>query len=165
VLRAGFVDWDDVTLLVRNTAYRGFGPAALRWMFTSDLLGHYAPLTWLSFALDHAIWGLAPFGFHLTNLVLHADNAALAAVVARRLLEAALVLSAPARAVGALVAALLFALHPLRVEAVAWITERRGLLSTLLVFVSLLAYLGATRARPPRRLASSPAPSPPSRSR
>jgi protein O-mannosyl-transferase len=147
VLRAGFVDWDDTTLLVRNSAYRGFGAAQLRWMLTSDLLGHYAPVTWLSFALDYMIWGVKPFGFHLTNLILHAINAGLVALVARRLLAKALVLSAPSLMIGAGTAALLFALHPLRVETVAWITERRGLLSACLFLLSALAYLDATQTQ------------------
>lgn len=146
VLRAAFVGWDDTRLLVQNAAYRGFGKAELRWMFTSNLLGHYAPVTWLSFALDYVIWGVAPFGFHLTNLLLHVANAGLVAVVAQRLLGAALVLSAPATAAGAGTAALLFALHPLRVEAVAWITERRGLLSAFFFLLSVLAYLDAVDA-------------------
>ena len=152
VLRAGFVDWDDTTLLVHNAAYRGFSAAHLRWMLTSDLLGHYAPITWLSFALDYVIWGLSPFGFHLTNLLLHAVNAGLVVLVAQRLFTEALALSRPATAVGAGTTALFFALHPLRVESVAWIPERRGLLSALFVLVSVLAYLDAAREpTPPRR--------------
>ncbi|HEY7138930.1 MAG TPA: tetratricopeptide repeat protein [Methylomirabilota bacterium] len=153
VIRGGFVDWDDVTLLVRNAAYRGFGARELWWMLTSDRLGHYAPVTWLSFALDYVVWGLTPFGFHLTNLLLHAANAGLVALVARRLLTRTLALPAPALAVGAGATALLFALHPLRVETVAWITERRGLLSAFFFLMSVLAYLDAVAASRRGRLA------------
>jgi Flp pilus assembly protein TadD len=141
VLRAGFVDWDDTALLVHNSAYRGFGEAQLRWMLTSDLLGHYAPVTWLSFALDYRVWGLTPLGFHLTNLLLHAANAGLVVLLARRLLGAAMALSVLARTIGAAAAALFFGLHPLRVESVAWVTERRGLLSALFFLLTVLAYL------------------------
>ena len=147
MLRGGFVEWDDTALLVGNSAYRGFGGAQLRWMLTSNLLGHYAPIAWLSFALDYVIWGVRPFGFHLTNLLLHAVNAGLVTLIARRLLFKALPRSATAVTVGAGAAALLFALHPLRVEAVAWITERRGLLSACFFLLSVLAYLGALQAR------------------
>jgi tetratricopeptide (TPR) repeat protein len=143
-LRAGFVDWDDTTLLVGNEAYRGFGRAQLAWMFTTVLLGHYAPIKWLSWAADHALWGLDPFGYHLTSLVVHAANASLTCVVAGRLLGAA-GLPARAGALGAAAAALFFGVHPLRVETVAWVAERGGVLAGLFVLLALLAYLEAAR--------------------
>src|SRR5262249_26330021 len=82
-LEAGFVDWDDEVLLVNNPHYRGLGWTQLRWMFTTMLLGHYVPLTWLSFGLNHVLGGMDPWGYHLGNLLLHATNAVLFFAVAR----------------------------------------------------------------------------------
>ena len=143
-LDGAFLHWDDDVNFVANPHYRGLGWAHLRWMFTSTLLGHYIPLTWLSLALNHALGGLDPWGYHLGNVLLHAVNAALAYLVARRLLAAApglAPLPPRALAVGAAVAALLFAVHPLRVESVAWITERRDVLCGAFYLLAVLAYL------------------------
>jgi hypothetical protein len=129
----GFVNWDDDVNLTGNPWFRGFGADNLRWMFTTTLMGHYIPLTWLTFAADQALWGLDPRGYHLTSVALHALNAALVFLVARRLLGGERVLPAA-------VAALAFALHPLRVESVAWATERRDVLSGAFALSSLLAY-------------------------
>ncbi len=104
--------------------------------------GHWIPLTWVSFGLDYTLWGLDPFGYHLTNVILHAANAALFLLVAHRLLGSALPsLGGPWRTLGAATAALFFALHPLRAESVAWATERRDVLSGLFYLLALLAYL------------------------
>ena len=137
-----FVDWDDRANFVDNPHYRGFAPENLRWMLTSIHLGHYMPLTWLSSALDHALWGLDPTGYHLTNLLLHGAVAALLAGVVAQLLRRARPDAGP-RAVGtaASLGALLWAVHPLRVESVAWATERRDVLSGALLLVALGAYL------------------------
>ncbi|MGH7276665.1 MAG: tetratricopeptide repeat protein [Candidatus Rokuibacteriota bacterium] len=137
----GFVSWDDDTNFLGNPRYRGLGPAQLAWMFT-DLRAHYMPLTWLTLGLDYVLWGMNPVGYHLTSVLLHAANAALFFLVARRLLGAALP-AAPGSTLrfGSLVAALLFAVHPLRVESVAWVTERRDVLCGLFYLLALLAYL------------------------
>jgi tetratricopeptide (TPR) repeat protein len=145
-LRNGFVDaWDDKLNLLDNPSYRGLAWPQLRWMFTTFHVGHYMPLTWVTLGLDYVLWGMEPFGYHLTSLVLHAANAVLLYFVARRLLQ--LALPGPAQhgqtalALGAGAAALLFALHPLRVESVAWATERRDVLSALFCLLTILAYL------------------------
>jgi tetratricopeptide (TPR) repeat protein len=135
----GFVDLDDEYNFLENTMYRGFAPPQLRWMFTTFHLGPWQPLSWLSLAADHALWGLDPRGYHLTNLVLHAASAALLFVLARRLLRYA-GLSEVAGASGAAFGALLWAIHPLRVESVAWVTERRDVLSGVFFLLGLLAY-------------------------
>ncbi len=134
----GFVNWDDDVNLTENPHFRGLSPAHLRWMFTTTLMGHYIPLTWLSFGVDHAVWGMDPRGYHLTSVLLHALNAALVFLVARRLLGGESV-TAPAA-----IAALVFALHPLRAESVAWVTQRRDVLSGAFVLLALLAYLKAS---------------------
>ena len=88
-------------------------------------MGHWIPVTWLTFGVDHALWGMNAFGYHLTNILLHAANAALFYLLALRLLRLGLTTaSAGAIRLGAIVTALFFALHPLRVESVAWVTER-----------------------------------------
>src|SRR6185295_11608362 len=84
-LSGGFV-WDDRdNLLTDATHYRGVSAANLAWCLTAYHGGHYQPLTWLSFMLDHALWGAAPRGFHLTNVLLHALNALLFAMLAQAL--------------------------------------------------------------------------------
>ncbi|MBI4423137.1 MAG: tetratricopeptide repeat protein [Elusimicrobia bacterium] len=144
-----FLDFDDKANLVDNTAFRGLGLGQLRWMFTAYHMGLYIPATWLTFGADYLLWGLDPRGFHLTNLLLHAANAALVYVVALRLYRRA---AAGAEGTpwswGAGLAALLFALHPLRVESVAWITERRDVLSACLLLLATLAYLEHAEREP-----------------
>jgi protein O-mannosyl-transferase len=140
----GFVLWDDDRNFLNNPYYRGFGWAPVRWAFTSTVMGHWIPVTWLTLSFDYAVWGMNPFGYHLTNVLLHAANAVLLYVLALGLLRRALPEAGPrALTLGATVAALFFALHPLRVESVAWITERRDGLSTLFYLVSVLAYVKA----------------------
>jgi protein O-mannosyl-transferase len=151
VLGNGFVNWDDTTLLVDNVAYRGLGWPQIRWMFTTVLLGHFVPLTWLTLGLDYVLWGMNPVGYHLTNLLLHVAAAVLLAFVARRLLAAASDFSPSSLAIGSAVAALFFGIHPLRVETVAWVTERRGVLSGALFLASVLLYLEGTAAHGSRR--------------
>jgi hypothetical protein len=146
-----FVAWDDEILLVDNPSFRSLGWAALRWMAGSTLLGHYVPVTWLSFAIDHAVWGLRPVGYHSTNVFLHAASAALVYGVAARLLGWARAWTDGARRLGAVTVALVWALHPLRVEAVSWVTGRRDVLSGFLFFLALTAYLEAASARGARR--------------
>src|SRR5437899_11918006 len=142
-----FVNWDDDDNLVDNPHYRGLGWTHLRWMWTTSHIGHYAPLTWMTFGLDYLLWGMNPVGYHLTNLLLHAANAAVFYLVACRILG--LALPGPAQrgnvglAASAAFAALLFAIHPLRVESVAWATERRDVLSGLFYLLTLLVYLRA----------------------
>src|SRR6267378_561449 len=151
-LRNEFVQWDDPTNLVENPHFRGLAPRNLAWMFTTTLLGHYIPVTWLSFGLDYVLWGMEPAGYHFTNLLLHAANAVLVYWVTKRLLAAARPSASPtALRAGAAVAALFFAIHPLRAESVAWATKRRDVLSGLLFLTSVLTYLRAAGAEGARR--------------
>jgi protein O-mannosyl-transferase len=151
VLQNGFVDWDDDINLVRNDHFRGLGGEQLRWMFTTTLTGHYIPFTWLSFGVDYQVWGMRPVGYHLTSLLLHALGAALLAGLTARLLRRATAWSARAITVASAVAALVFAVHPLRVESVAWATERRDVLSGVFVLLTVLAYVTAADARTSER--------------
>src|ERR1041384_7292927 len=94
-------------------------------MFTTFLMGHYQPLTWVTLGLDYVIWGMNPFGYHLTNLVLHAANTVLFYFLALRLPSSVLPRDEEgATIVGAALAAMLFSIHPLRVESVAWVDRK-----------------------------------------
>ena len=152
-LDADFLNWDDAENFLGNPHYRGLGLGELRWMLTAVHMGHYIPVTWLTLGLDHALWGMDPAGYHLTSLVFHATNAVLVYAVAVQLLVLGF---APIRDddrlplhLGAAAAALLFALHPLRVESVAWVTERRDVVSGCFALASVLAYLTAARRAGP----------------
>src|SRR5712691_11017823 len=137
--------WDDEQNLLGNPHYRGLGWIQLRWMWTTHL-GHYIPLTWMTLGLDYLLWGMNPVGYHLTNLLVHAANAVVFFFIARRLLTLALPSPSErghALAVSAAFAALVFAIHPLRVESVAWVTERRDVLSGLFYLSASLVYLRA----------------------
>src|SRR5262249_29173523 len=115
-------------------------------MLTTFQLGHWQPLSWLTLALDYRLWGLNASGYHLTSLVLHGLNAVLLLVLARRLLGRAGLDPGPAL-VGATLGALLWAVHPLRVESVSWATERRDVLAATFVLLGLLAYTGTPESR------------------
>jgi len=139
-----FLDWDDVTHIAWNPSYRGFTWTHLSWMVTTVRGGHWIPVTWATFGLDHALWGMNPSGYHLTNVMLHTLNAIAFFALAWSLLERARrSASTVALQAGAAGAALLFALHPLRAESVAWITERRDVLSALFWLLAVLCYVRA----------------------
>ncbi|MBI3289102.1 MAG: tetratricopeptide repeat protein [Elusimicrobia bacterium] len=139
-LRADFVNWDDDVNFLMNPNYRGLGWGHLKWMFTTLQMGHYQPLSWMSLGFDYVLWGMRPFGYHLTNVLLHAANAALFCVLCRHLLA----LAQPDRTsdldAASLFAALLFSVHPLRVESVAWVTERRDVLSGMFYLLTTIFY-------------------------
>lgn len=132
--------WDDDAYVLDNVYIFSLSLKNLKAIFSTTVLGNYAPVHILSYAFDHALWGLDPRGFHLTNVLLHAFNACALYAVIRKITGKA--------AVG-FVAALLFAVHPLNVENVAWVTERKTLLVTLFVSLSLLSYLRFRERRSP----------------
>jgi tetratricopeptide (TPR) repeat protein len=148
-----FLGWDDAKNYLDNPHYRGLGPRQLAWMFTTFHMGHYIPLTWMTFGLDYLLWGMTPSGYHLTNILFHSATALACYFLSLRLLRAVLqeVAESDLR-IGAALAALLFAVHPLRAESVAWITERRDVVSGLFYVLSVIAYLkavdGTDRVRP-----------------
>ncbi len=141
VLDNGFVNWGDRAELVDNPHFKGLAPSNLRWMLTAVYMGHYQPVTWLCFTVDYALWGMRPFGYHLTSLLLHVGCALAAYALIRRLLRVGSRATPETAAIAAAAGALLFALHPLRVETVAWAVERRGVLSALHSLLCVLAYL------------------------
>lgn len=128
----GFVYDDDLFVVQSPTVRAGLSPQGLRAAWETRARGTWHPLTWLSLQLDYQLWGMNPRGFHLTNILLHAANTALLFVALRRM-TGALWRSA-------LVAAL-FALHPLHVESVAWVFERKDVLSTFFGLLATWAYV------------------------
>lgn len=132
-VRFPFINFDDGQLIFENPAVRaGLTATSIRWAFTSLDLGYY-PLTWLSLMADRAVWGLNPAGYHLTAILLHLGSTLILYLALRRM-TGALMPSA--------LAAALFAVHPMHVESVVWVSERKDTLSTLFGVIALLLYSG-----------------------
>lgn len=158
-LRHEFINYDDGLYVTDNARVQaGFSWQNLWWSFTTERALNFHPLAWLSHMLDCQLFGLEPWGHHLTSVVLHAANAVLLFLVLSRMTRD----PSPAPADGpgaagefwasALVAAL-FAVHPLHVESVAWVAERKDLLSALFWFGAIGAYAsGRIRRREGGRL-------------
>ena len=150
-LRNDFVDWDDSAYILDNVHIRSLNGAFLKWAFTDFYASNWHPLTWLSHALDYALWGLNPLGHHLTSIILHAINAFLVVILVIRLLEAfkerpaltgqSSFLNDRAVLTAAGTTGLLFGLHPVHVESVAWVAERKDLLCGLFFLLSMITYL------------------------
>ena len=152
VLWNGFIaEWDDGDYVLNNPYIRSMNLSFLRWSFFDFYASNWHPLTWISHALDYAIWGLNPLGHHLTNNILHAINAFLVVVLIMRLQEiakgtipsgqGASSLDEHGMLITAGVTGLLFGLHPLHVESVAWIAERKDLLCALFFLLSIGMYI------------------------
>jgi tetratricopeptide (TPR) repeat protein len=136
----GFVNFDDNQYVYENPiVQKGLTWEGFRWALTYGNIGHWHPLTWLSHMLDCQLYGLNPGGHHLTNVLLHTAAAILLFLVLRRM-TGFLWRSAFVAAV--------FAIHPLRVESVAWVSERKDVLSAVFFMLTLLAYVRYVR-RPP----------------
>ncbi len=144
-LLADFVHWDDNDLLFGVTQYRTLTAESLRWMWSTSFAGHFQPLTWLSYSLDFSWSNNDPFGYHLTNVVLHLANTVIFFLIALRLFRTRARSEAQSRSrvmyMAAGMAAVLFSIHPLRVESVAWIAERRDVLSGFFYLLSVLWYV------------------------
>ncbi len=138
-LHNGFVNFDDDLYVTANPQVRqGLTWEGLRWAFRQDAnTGNWHPLTWLSHMADCALFGMSPWGHHLTNILLHAANAVLVFLVVRGMTAAVW---------RSFVVALLFALHPLRVESVAWVAERKDVLSGFFWLLTIWAYFQYSRS-------------------
>lgn len=141
----GFVNLDDPIFVQNNPFIRSFNADFFRFAFSSATLDLWMPLTWFSFAVDYHFWGLNPAGFHLTNILLHSANSALVFFLAIHLFSAGRDGSAVCSVAGRelilpLLAALAWGLHPLRVESVVWVTERKDVLNGFFALLSLLFY-------------------------
>jgi tetratricopeptide (TPR) repeat protein len=143
VLGNDFVNYDDHLYVTQNPQVQGgLSWDGVRWAFTTMHAANWHPLCWLSLQLDAQFYGLRPWGFHLTSLLLHGANAVLLFLTLRRMTGA----------IGrsAFVAAF-FAVHPLHVESVAWVAERKDVLNTFFGLLALLAYAWyVERPRPGR---------------
>lgn len=137
----GFTNYDDPEYVTENAmVLRGLSTDGVAWALRTGHAANWHPLTWLSHMLDVSMFGVTPGGHHVVNLLLHA--------VASVLLLWVLVAATGARG-RALLVAMLFAVHPLQVETVAWISSRKGLLSAVLALAAMLAYV--QNARQPSR--------------
>jgi hypothetical protein len=126
------LNWDDNTYVTANSSVHGFSAVNIKAAFTSYYAGNYAPLQMLSYMLDYTLWGLWPGGFLLTNVALHAGNGLLFYTVLFKSFGDRLL---------AAVAAAIFLLHPVQVESVAWISQRKNLLAMLFMLLAWLAYI------------------------
>lgn len=161
-IMAGLVYWDDDDLLLNVLTYRTLDWVSLKWMFTTSYAGHFEPLTWLSYWADWAIWKREYSGYHVTSVLFHAATAVLVYLLTARFMTIAL--SGPTNEhtpanrtslvpmVAAFCAAL-FAIHPLRVESVAWLAERRDVLAGFFFVGSIAAYVRGCSLRAGARIA------------
>src|ERR1022692_4302327 len=133
VIGHSFVVLDDREYVVANShIHGGLSWNTIKWAFTSMEAANWHPLTWLSHALDYQLFALSPAGHHLDSVLIHALNAVLLF----------LLLAWVTKRVGpSLLVAALFALHPINVESVAWVAERKNVLSTLFFLLALGAYV------------------------
>jgi hypothetical protein len=173
-LRNDFVIWDDDTYVFDNPYIRSFDLSLFKWAFFDFYAANWHPLTWLSHALDYAVWGLDPWGHHLTNNILHAVNTFLVVLLVVKIMEVvsrgeavprpkrgrftesplqknpsiagmtnqfSLATDTKAVLIAAATTGLLFGLHPIHVESVAWVAERKDLLCALFFLLSIMMYM------------------------
>ncbi|MEI7816813.1 MAG: hypothetical protein WCI45_06425, partial [Desulfuromonadales bacterium] len=145
-LTCGFINMDDPFYITNNLLIRNLDLQTLRRLFTEAHLGAWIPLTHVSFAIDHHFWGSDPTGYHLTNIVLHALNATMVVLLTDRLLKnerkwIAGDIGNFLYPVMLLLAGLMWGIHPLRVESVAWAAERKDVLNGLLTLAAVISYI------------------------
>ncbi|GAB4350787.1 MAG: tetratricopeptide repeat protein [Candidatus Abyssubacteria bacterium] len=129
-LKNDFVGYDDPNLIVNNEQIRSLSPENLARIFSPATKGNYQPIRTLSYALDYAIWGLRPFGYHLTNICLHAAGVVCVWLVLRHVLPDPSVF----------IAAAIFAVHPIHVENVTWLSARKDVLSLVFFLLAIVWY-------------------------
>ena len=147
-LRNGFVNWDDGMYVFENQHIRHLDFGFFRWALFDAGTVYWHPLTWISHALDYAVWGLNPFGHHLTSILLHALNTFMVVILGHNLLTlhahttgSPLTSDSRTRLVAAGAVGILFGLHPIHVESAAWVAERKDLLYSLFYLLSIISYL------------------------
>ncbi|HEY6065173.1 MAG TPA: tetratricopeptide repeat protein [Thermoanaerobaculia bacterium] len=139
VLGNGFTNYDDTDYVVRNPAVRaGLTWAGARWAFTTGWASNWHPLTWLSHMADVTLFGMNPAGHHATNLLLHLINTVLLFLFLENL---------TGRSMRSAFVAALFAVHPAHVQSVAWVAERKDVLSTLFWLATSWAYVAWVRRK------------------
>ncbi len=148
-LNADFLTWDTHLYVIETKMIRSLAWTNLWQMLTSLQVANWHPLTWFSYAVDYAIYGLNPWGFHLTNSLWHSANSVLFFLVALKLLK----LHNPSNSIEnrqlwiAALAALWFGIHPQHVESVVWIAERKDVLSLFFSLLTLSVYLNYVQTR------------------
>lgn len=145
-LESQFVNWDDALYVYENYNIRTID---FKWILTAIVGSLWHPLTLLSLAIDYAMWGLNPLGYHLTNNIFHAINTSLVFILSIKLINQANPVNdrlSNSYIIGAIVTALLFGMHPLHVESVAWVSERKDVLCAFFFLSTLLSYITYTTA-------------------
>lgn len=148
-LNADFLTWDTHLYVIETKMIRSLAWTNLWQMLTSLQVANWHPLTWFSYAVDYAIYGLNPWGFHLTNSLWHSANSVLFFLVALKLLK----LHNPSNSTEnrqlwiAALAALWFGIHPQHVESVVWIAERKDVLSLFFSLLTISVYLNYVQTR------------------
>jgi tetratricopeptide (TPR) repeat protein len=140
VFHAGFTNWDDDYFITNNPLIQSFSLQNIQAWFTKPFMGLYQPLVLLSLAIDFSLAGLNPFVFHTTNLLLHIINTWLVYSFVKKLFDKDHI---------AIISMLLFGIHSIHVESVAWATERKDLLFSLFYLISLNLYLFYIKKRNP----------------
>lgn len=150
-LSCEYVNFSDPDYVLDNQLIRSFDWNMIVRAFREPHVGWWMPLTWISFAFDYSLWGLNPFGYHLTNILLHCSNTGLVVLIANKILlnnteqrcngESLSFLLKWKCHFTLLIAGLLWGIHPLRVESVVWVVERKDVLNGLFSLSSALAYL------------------------
>ena len=156
-LQNEFVSADDDGYVFENPHIRSFNAIFIKWAFFNFFTSNWHPLTWLSHALDYAIWGLNPLGHHLTSIILHAANTFVVALLSIRVIniwEKVETKESPSASsdgrtmfITGAVTALLFGLHPFHVESVAWVSERKDVLCAFFFLLSITNYLKYVQVR------------------
>lgn len=127
-----FVQWDDFSYVVNNPAAQGFSAEHVKLAFTNIFVSNYAPLHIMSYMLDYTVWGGSPQGYILTNLIIHFCNGILFFHICNELIQSR---------TGAAIAAFIFLFHPVQVESVAWISERKNVLSMFFFLISFYCFI------------------------
>jgi tetratricopeptide (TPR) repeat protein len=133
--------WDDNRYLTENHLIRDFSPQGFARIFSEVYFAAYIPVTIASYAIEYNFWQLQPTGYHVVNVLLHAINGVLVYYFLARLLK---------NRTAALLAAVIWIVHPLQVETVAWISQRKNLLSMLFTLLALLAHMRSADEDAPR---------------
>jgi tetratricopeptide (TPR) repeat protein len=131
-VKGNFLLFDDPDVVTENEhVLAGLTLESVRWAFTTQHFSNWMPVTWLSLMLDTQCYGTSPVGYHFTNLVIHSFSAVILLLVLFQLSQ---------NTAGCVFVAAIFAVHPVNVQAVAWVAERKGLLSSMFWILGLLAY-------------------------
>jgi hypothetical protein len=146
-LNHDFVNWDDLDYVYSNPQMGSPDLDFVKWSFSTLRLANWHPLMWISLSIDYAFWGLDPTGYHLTNIFLHAFNTLLVVLLTGLLFRTNSSLPMGGLLAASAVVGAFFGLHPLHVESVVWISERKDLLYALFWLLGLLAYMGYTLSR------------------